>query len=99
MTTITPDLVRTYLDSDALRLAELVRSKAVTPAELTEVAISLIEQVDPKLNAVVIRSFDKARERAAPPPGDGPFTGVPYLLKNIGSQCAGLPMDNGLEYL
>jgi len=99
MTTITPDLVRTYLDSDALRLADLVRSKAVTPAELTEVAIGLIEEVDPRLNAVVIRSFDKARARAAQPPGDGVFGGVPYLLKNIGSQCEGLPMTNGLEYL
>ena len=98
MTTITPDLVRTYVESDALRLAELVSSKAVTPAELTEVAISLIEKLDPKLNAVVIRSFDKARARAAQPPGDGPFAGVPYLLKNIGSECEGLPMTAGLEY-
>ncbi|HEY1941409.1 MAG TPA: amidase [Roseiarcus sp.] len=98
MPTITPDLVRTYVDSDALRLAELVRSKAVTPAELTEVAIRLIEQLDPKLNAVVIRAFDKARARAAQPAGDGPFAGVPYLLKNIGSECEGLPMTAGLEY-
>ncbi len=99
MPTITPDLVRTYVDSDALRLAELVRAKAVTPAELTEVAIRLIEQLDPKLNAVVIRAFDKARAHAARPVGDGPFAGVPYLLKNIASECEGLPMTAGLEYL
>jgi amidase len=98
MPIITPDLVRAYVDSDALRLAELVRSKAVTPAELVEVAIHLIEQLDPKLNAVVIRAFDKARASAARPPGDGPFAGVPYLLKNIGSECEGLPMTAGLEY-
>ena len=98
MPTITPDLVRTYADCDALRLAELVRSKAVTSAELTEVAISLIEQLDPKLNAVVIRSFDGARARAAQPLGDKQFAGVPYLLKNIGSECVGLPMTAGLEY-
>ncbi len=98
MTTITPDLVRTYTDSDALRLAELVRSKAVTPAELTEAAIGLVEALDPKLNAVVIRSFETARARAARPPGNGVFAGVPYLLKNIGSECEGLPMTAGLEY-
>jgi amidase len=98
MPTVTPDLVRTYVEGDALRLAELVRSKAVTPAELTEVAISLIEQLDPKLNAIVIRAFDQARARAALPFGDGPFAGVPYLLKNIGSECEGLPMTAGLEY-
>jgi amidase len=98
MTTITSDLVALYADSDALRLAELVRRKEVTPAELTETAIGLIEQLDPKLNAVVIRDFERARARAAEPPGDGPFAGVPYLLKNIGSGCEGLPMDAGLEY-
>ena len=98
MTPITPDLVRTYIESDALALADLVRRKAVTSAELTEVAIGLIEQLDPTLNAVVIRAFETARARAAQPPGDGPFAGVPYLLKNIGSECAGLPMTAGFEY-
>ncbi len=98
MTTITPDLKRIYTDSDALRLAELVRAKEVTPSELTEIAIGFIEELDPKLNAVVIRDFDRARRRAAQAPGDGPFAGVPYLLKNIGSACEGLPMTAGLEY-
>ena len=98
MTTITADLVALYADSDALRLAELVRRREVAASELTEVAIGLIERLDPKLNAVVIRAFDRARARAAKPPGDGPFAGVPYLLKNIGSACEGLPLDAGLEY-
>jgi len=98
MTHATADLVRLYADSDALRLAELVRNREVTPAELTEVAIGLIERLDPTLNAVVIRTFDAARQRAAEPPGTGPFAGVPYLLKNIGSACAGMPMTAGLEY-
>jgi amidase len=98
MPTVTPDLVRAYLDSDALGLAGLVRDKAVTSEELTEVAIHLIERVDPRLNAVVIRAFDAARARARQPPGEGPFAGVPYLLKNIGSECEGLPMTAGLEY-
>src|SRR5271157_4915748 len=98
MTTITADLVALYADSDALRLAEFVRRKEVTPSELTAVAISLIEDLDPKLNAVVIRAFDRAGARAAEPPGDGMFAGVPYLLKNIGSSCEGLRMTAGMEY-
>ena len=69
MTAITSDLKRLYLDSDALRLAELVRTKQVTPSELTETAIGFIEELDPKLNAVVIRDFDRARARAAEPAG------------------------------
>ena len=98
MTTTTSDLVNLYAESDALRLAELVRRKEVTPPELTEVAIGLIEELDPKLNAVVIRDFDRARANAAGPLHDGTFGGVPYLLKNIGSGCEGLPVTNSLPY-
>jgi amidase len=95
---MTPDLVQLYSNSDALRLAELVRMREVTAAELTDVAISLIEALDPELNAVVVRTFDKARQRAGEPVGDGPFAGVPFLLKNLGSACEGMPMTSGLAY-
>lgn len=95
---MTSDLVQLYTDSDALRLAALVRHREVTPVELTDVAISLIETLDPKLNAVVIRAFDKARRRAAEPGGDGPFAGVPFLMKNLGSACEGMPMTGGMAY-
>ena len=98
MPTATADLVSLFVESDALRLAELVRQKEVTPAELTETAILLIEKLDPKLNAVVIRDFDRARARAAENPTNGPFGGVPYLLKNIGSGCEGLPLTNSLPF-
>ena len=98
MPTATADLVSLFVESDALRLAELVRQKEVTPAELTETAIHLIENLDPKLNAVVIRDFDRARARAAESLPDGPFGGVPYLLKNIGSGCEGLPLTNSLPF-
>ncbi len=98
MPAITPDLVNLFVENDALRLAELVRQKEVTPAELTETAIALIEKTDPKLNAVVIRDFERARARASEPPPQGPFGGVPYLLKNIGSGCEGLPLTNSLPF-
>lgn len=98
MTSITSDLVSLYADSDALTLAALVRRGDVTPAELTEVAIGLIERLDPQLNAVVVRDFDRARARAAEPPADGPFAGVPFLLKDLGSECEGMTLTAGLEY-
>src|ERR1700728_3436792 len=98
MPTATADLISLFVESDALLLAELVRQKEVTPAELTETAILLIEKLDPKLNAVVIRDFDRARARAAENPTNGPFGGVPYLLKNIGSGCEGLPLTNSLPF-
>jgi amidase len=98
MPTVTADLVNLFVDSDALRLAYLVQQKEVTPAELTETAILLIETLDVKLNAVVIRDFERARKRAAETPPNGPFGGVPYLLKNIGSGCEGLPLTNSLPF-
>jgi len=98
MTDITADIVDLYAGSDALRLAELVRRREVTPLELTDVAISVIEALDPQLNAVVIRVFEEARARAAQPAAGGPFAGVPYLLKDIGSACAGMKLTAGLEY-
>jgi amidase len=99
LATVTKDLIALYADSDAMRLAELVRAGDITPMELVETAIAIIEDLDPKLNAVVIRTFDIAREtaKAATPPG--PFAGVPFLLKNIGSQWKGTHVDGGIEYL
>jgi amidase len=102
MVGVTSDLVRLYADSDALGLAELVRTRQVSSLELVETAISLIDGLDPKLNAVVIRTFDLAREMArdmAERPAAGPFGGVPFLLKNIASMWQGTPLTNGLGYM
>jgi amidase len=98
MPTATADLVNLFVESDALRLAKFIRQKDVTPAELTETAIALIENLDRKLNAVVIRDFERARARATDSSPKGPFGGVPYLLKNIGSGCEGLPLTNSLAF-
>ena len=59
------------------------------PTELLEAAIERIERIDPALNAVVIRWFDHAREVAAGPLPDGPFRGVPFLLKDLWAALRG----------
>ena len=74
---------REYGSYDAVGLADLVRSKQVTPGELLDEAITRTAKVDPQINAVVVRHFDFAErqiERGLP---DGPFTGVPFLLKDL----------------
>lgn len=98
MGNVTADLVQLYSNSDAMAQADLVRRQQVTATELVDTAISLIERVDPRLNSVVIRTFELARATAANP-GDGPFAGVPFLLKNIGSMWKGTPLTAGLGYL
>ncbi|HTM22423.1 MAG TPA: amidase [Kofleriaceae bacterium] len=81
---------------DATAQAELVRTGKVSPAELVDAAIRRIERLNPELNAVITPLFDAAREAARGPLPEGPFRGVPSLLKDIGATsrgdrfCAGL---------
>ena len=83
---------------DGLGLAELVRKKEVRPIELVEEAISRIEALNPQLNAVVHKAYDLAREAAEGDLHDGPFTGVPFLLKDLLAACAGVPMRNACRF-
>ena len=88
-----------YDEYDATALAELVRSKQVKPAELVEAAIERIEARNGDLNAVIIKRYEAARAEAAEDVGSGPFAGVPFLLKDIGANQAGLPYYAGSRAL
>ena len=74
---------------DGLGLAELVRGRDVSPAELLDAAVSRVEARNPELNAVVRRMYDQARAAIAEGLPAGPFTGVPYLLKDLGAHYTG----------
>ena len=80
---------------DALGQAELVRRGDVTPLELVDAAIARVERVNPKLNAVVTPMFDLAREAARGTLADGPFRGLPFLLKDLFAAYAGVRLTNG----
>lgn len=88
-----------YDQYDGLGLAELVRSKQVSPAELVEEAIRRIEQYNPKLNAVVYKMYDYARQAAQGRIPEGPFRGVPFLVKDLISTIAGVPTGSGNRLL
>ena len=81
---------------DATDLAELVRSGEASPAELTETAIERIEALNGELNAVIHPLFEKA---LATEPADGPFRGVPFLLKDLACHSAGDPFHEGMGFL
>ncbi|HEX7759128.1 MAG TPA: amidase [Caulobacteraceae bacterium] len=87
-----------YADFDGLGLAELVRKGEASPAELTEAAIARIERHNGVLNAVVHKAYDEARNVAAGPLPEGPFTGVPFLIKDLGAQVKGWPRTSGSNY-
>ena len=84
---------------DATGQADLVRRGEITPAELVDAAIDRIERLNPVLNAVVIPMYDLARAAAAAPVPDGPFSGVPFLLKDLDVECAGVPVFQGSAFL
>src|SRR5262245_10560041 len=85
---------------DGLALAKLVRTKQVSPHELLDAAIERIERANPAVNAVVTAMYDEARHTLAGPLPDGPFTGVPFLLKDGGSAAyAGVRLTSGSRYL
>src|SRR3954454_13435110 len=85
---------------DATAQAELVRHGEVSATELVDAAIARIEKLDPELNAVIHRRFERAREEAADADlPDGLFRGVPFLVKDLSAPTAGDPMHNGMRAL
>lgn len=86
-------------DLDATAQADLVRTGEVSPAELVEAAIGRIEAVNPRLNAVIHERFAAARAEAAVLGTDGPFAGVPFLVKDMDGELAGEPMHMGTRHL
>ena len=87
-----------YSEHDGLALAAMVRAGHVTALELVDAAIERIERHDGTLNAIVHRAFDEARDAARGPLGDGPFAGVPFLVKDFGIGVAGWPNTSGSRF-
>jgi len=88
-----------YPTCDATELARRVAKGEVSPLELVEQAISAIEAVNPKLNAVVHRMYDAARETAKGPLPEGPFRGVPMAIKDFDGFAKGLPWTASTRFL
>ncbi len=84
--------VRNY---DGLGLAELVRSKEISAHELLDAVLARADAANPALNAIVTRLDDQARAAIAAGLPQGPFTGVPYLLKDLGALYTGAPTSFG----
>ncbi len=87
-----------YADYDGLGLANLVAKKKIKPSELVEEAIRRIEALNPKLNAVIFKDYDRARA-AAKGKSKGPFAGVPFLLKDIAATAEGMPTRQGSRFM
>ena len=87
-----------YDEYDAIGLANLVHSKEVSPKELLEEAIERNEKVNPETNAVVHKHYDEARKSIKKGLPNGPFMGVPFLLKDLHLMLTNTKLTNGSNF-
>jgi amidase len=83
---------------DATAQADLVRTGQVSAHDLVDAAIARAEAVNPALNAIIHERFDRARAEADRP-GEGPFAGVPMVVKDLGCAIGGEPHHGGTRAL
>ena len=88
-----------YDKYDGIGLGQLIKKKKVSALELVDEAIARIEKHHPKLNAVIYKTYDQARAAAKKKLPDGPFKGVPFLLKDIMAFQTGVPTRQGSGYI
>lgn len=82
-------------DHDALGLAQLVRERKVSPTELLDAAIARAEAMNPRFNFMAHKHYDFARSEIAQGLPDGPFSGVPWLVKDLAAYVEGHPTEGG----
>jgi len=87
-----------YEHYDALGLGELVKQGKVSPAELLEAAIERVEARNGAVNAVTMKLYDYGRRAITDGLPDGPFKGVPFLLKDLTASLAGVKMTRGSKF-
>ena len=78
------------IDTDALTLARLIRTKELSPVTVVDTVLARIEALQPTINAFITVTADEAREaarraEAAVMAGGtlGPFHGVPFSVKDL----------------
>jgi len=92
-------MIGEYAQYDGLGLAELVAKKKVKPVELLDEAIARAERLNPVLNAIIFKDYERARDAAKGKLPKGPFAGVPFLLKDILAFAEGMPTRQGAQFI
>ncbi len=83
-----------YLNNDAVGLASIVARREASVTELLLAVFELNDRADPKISTVC-RLMDKEAQAQPEKPISGPFAGVPFLLKDIAQDYAGVPTTGG----
>ncbi|MFC5587978.1 amidase [Sporosarcina soli] len=87
-----------YSEFDAVGLALLVKNREVTPQELKKVALEGIDKLNPTINAVVSTLSEQADKEIQAGLPEGPFKGIPFLIKESSAQAIGVPVNLGSRF-
>lgn len=87
-----------YAALDGIALADAIRTGALSAREALDAAIGLLEQVNPRLNAVVYKAYDHAEAALKAGIGSGPFAGVPFLVKDLSLPIKGIRQTSGSRF-
>ena len=87
-----------YERHDATGLADLVRQRQISASELLDAAVERVEARNGAVNGVTMKLYDHARAAIARGLPDGPFTGVPFLMKDLSAAIAGVPMTRSSRF-
>ena len=89
------DIEQLLDNNDTIGLAALVKAGDVSSSELVEASIARIESRNSTLNAVVAKRYEEARAEASRVTSTSPIAGVPFLVKDLNCDVAGLPSTKG----
>ena len=89
------DIERLLDDHDATAIAAAIRSGEVDAGDVVATSIARAEERNPALNAFVTTRFDRAAAESSSVDREAPFAGVPFVVKDLGAEVAGLPQTRG----
>lgn len=89
------DLFETH---DALAVGQLVRTGELGARELLDGTLARLRTLNESLNAITDLYDGDLLETSVARAGDGPFRGVPFLIKQLMADCAGTPTTVGSRF-
>lgn len=88
-------MFKEYKNYDAIGLAELIKNKQVSAAEVLTAAVAAADELNPRLNAIIHRFEQRAFAAIEQGLPQGAFHGVPFLLKDLSFILKGEPYTMG----
>ncbi len=88
-----------YENYDATGLTDLIAKREISASEALDAALARAHALNPDLNALTMLREEDARQKAQGQLPDGPLSGVPFLLKDLGGEAVDFPANNGSNLL